>query len=241
MFSDRRLDGIERDRELFFKRAKTGSYRHRKTGEMIAHDPATGGAQKDRFWNHKNRPQWARKLYERYVQQELSDFALVKSKNPEPKIGPKLKRATPEYEAQRVAIERLVMDMRAVQREIEVIEKELIAVVNSPEPQIKVIHAVKGRSDARWSEFEHAILDIGQREYNLSFVTLSPAINAIEPRFSELADTLKQQGRGVGELARMLAEQLTKAELEHERDRALHAGLNEPESRTEEVPDGPEL
>jgi hypothetical protein len=129
MFSDRKLDGFERDRELFFKRAKTGCYKHRKTGEMIAHDPATGGSAKDRFWNSKDRPKWARELYETHVQKEIPDFKLVRSSNPEPKIGPKLKGRTEwekDYEIKRAATESSVIKIRALKSEMLAIETELV-------------------------------------------------------------------------------------------------------------------
>ena len=129
MFSDRKLDGVERDRALFFKRAKTGFYKHRKTGEMIAHDPATGGTAKDRFWNSKDRPKWARQLYEAHVQKEIPDFKLVRSSNPEPKIGPKLKGRTEwekDYEIKRAATESSVIQIRALKSEMLAVETELV-------------------------------------------------------------------------------------------------------------------
>lgn len=138
MFSDRKLDGFERDRELFFKRAKTGCYKHRKTGEMIAHDPSTGGATKDRFWNSKERPKWARQLFEKHVQKDIPDFKLVRSTNPEPKIGPKLKGRTKweqDYEIRRSATESSVIQIRALKSEMLAVETELVEALKE---QLKV-------------------------------------------------------------------------------------------------------
>ena len=83
---------------------------------MIQQDPSKGGAAKDRFWNSKDRPKWARTLYEAHVKKEIPGFRLTRSANPEPKIGPRLSGRTArdkKYEIERAAVESIVIKMRA--------------------------------------------------------------------------------------------------------------------------------
>lgn len=65
MFSDRKLDGIERDPEIFFKRANK-KY------------PKTGGAAKDRKWNSKYMYRRERKNWENILNAELEKHGLEK-------------------------------------------------------------------------------------------------------------------------------------------------------------------
>lgn len=88
MFSERRLDGIERDREQFFRRANS------KT-------PEKGGTAKDRQWNDRQHIQALRRGYEGHA--KAHGIALDLRSNlaqgltrPEPKIGPQRKRSTPD-------------------------------------------------------------------------------------------------------------------------------------------------
>lgn len=88
MFSERRLDGIARDREQFFRRANS------KT-------PEKGGTAKDRQWNDRQHIQALRRGYEGHA--KAHGIALDLRSNlaqgltrPEPKIGPQRKRSAPD-------------------------------------------------------------------------------------------------------------------------------------------------
>lgn len=218
MFSDRRLDGFERNRELFFKRAKSGSYRHRKTGQLVLHDPATGGTQKDRFWNHKGRPKWARGLFESHVQRELPEFTLSKSKNPEPKIGPKVKKAGEEREEQRRTVEATVIKMRALRRELEAVNLELTEFQNAPLVALLMdprdVPHLDTQSFPTWTDFKCAFLSIAQRDSQLNETSLVAALEVCERRFAELTTLLVEHGKTVEELAALLIEQMTKDGIE---------------------------
>ena len=80
MFSERKLDGIERGREQFFKRANTKN-------------PERGGVAKDRSWNDRSRVQELRRGYEAHAKTHGVDLDLRSNKAQglgpaEPKIGP---------------------------------------------------------------------------------------------------------------------------------------------------------
>lgn len=97
MFSERVMDGIERDQEHFFKRA-AAAYRDRKTKELHQVDPAKGGAAKDRTWNDRGKVQELRGGYSAYAKQHGIDLDLRSNKaqglgDPEPKVGPDHPRA----------------------------------------------------------------------------------------------------------------------------------------------------
>ncbi|MGZ5198780.1 MAG: hypothetical protein ACXWC4_03335 [Telluria sp.] len=212
MFSDRRLDGVERTRELFFTRAKTGSYRHRATGQLVQHDPSTGGTAKDRFWNHRSRPKWARDLYEQHVQREMPGFRLTKSLSPEPKIGPHVRKAGREHEVQRQAIESVVIEMRSLRHQIEIIESALEA---TPDTQLYEKSDLSNgpRHDLRWPEFERSLMDIGRVEFGISWILLDKVLKSFKRRFTEVADAMEQRGEGIVHLARLIAAELNNAEL----------------------------
>ncbi len=125
MFSTRTMDGHERDKETFFKRANTGSYYHRASGERRPHDPAKGGAKKSDYWNSREAVRDHRARFEQHVQRVAPDFKLERSEAPEQKIGPSLKKAGPEYEKQRQ--ERLdnVSELRAAKAERRDIDAEI--------------------------------------------------------------------------------------------------------------------
>lgn len=241
MFSDREIDGLPRDKALFFKRAKTGTYRHRVTGELIAHNPATGGAKKDRFWNHKSRPKWARKLYEKLVRLEIPDFQLTRSDNPEPKIGPKLKKAGREYEAQRQVIEAIVAEIRALRREREVVSHEIDEQIGAPENTARPKKNRSGKDDPRWADFEQAFREIGSGQYGLSVLDILPNLEPIAPKFTELADQMQQRGHGVDQLAGLFAEQLSKLLIQEELKRS-EPGVDSPSPDTPTTdPERPEI
>lgn len=240
MFSDRRLDHFERDRELFFKRAKSGSYRHRKTGQLVSHDPTTGGTQKDRFWNHKGRPKWARGLFESHVQRELPEFKLSKSKNPEPKIGPKVKKAGEEREEQRRAVEATVLKMRALRRALEAVDLDLIEFQNASPVAAPVAprhapHLDKQRVPT-WTDFERAFLSIARRDFQLNETSLTATLEVCERRFTELITLVVEHGKTVEELAALLIEQMTKDGVEAAPDGSSTNAQEDPNPRA--MPDG---
>lgn len=116
MFSTRELDGVERDRATFFKRAAS-AYRDRKTKELVPADPAKGGAKKSDYWNSPKGVEDTRARFERHVQRDVPGFKLTKSDAPEMKIGPKLKKAGPEYEQQRAERAQSVRQLRGMKAE----------------------------------------------------------------------------------------------------------------------------
>jgi len=211
MFSDRKLDGIDRTREQFFTRAKTGSYRHRRTGELIAHDPATGGAAKDRFWNHRSRPKWARELYAQHVQRDIPTFQLARSASPEPKIGPVVKKGGRKHANERRAIESLVHEMRALRAEIELIDADL-APSQPATNSGGTAKAVPDLAARRWQEFKVAFELLGASEFGLSRTTIDLALAGCEDLFQKVADAIQDRGEGMEDLARMLIVEMRKNE-----------------------------
>jgi len=128
MFSDRKLDGIERGREQFFKRAAS-RYKDAHTGEMREGDPAKGGAAKDRKWNDRNQVQAVRDLWEEFGKARGFNMDLrsnaAKGLGPaEPKLGPAHARAgsNPAREARKIQIKWL-REARTVRTELAAIDK----------------------------------------------------------------------------------------------------------------------
>lgn len=129
MFSERKLDGIERDREHFFKRA-AAPYRHRVTKEMMPADPAKGGAIKDRKWNDRDQVQVVRDSWQEYAKAHGIDLDLRSNAAkglgvPEPKIGPEHPRAgaNPARQARMAEMERL-RAVRAIKAELHAINHQ---------------------------------------------------------------------------------------------------------------------
>jgi hypothetical protein len=114
MFSDRKLDGIERNNNLFFRRANS---KH----------PQQGGTKKDRVWNAREQIQKVRESYAQYVREEcgLKSFDMNSSETPEPKIGPALKGASLNYHQKRKQRLSDVMEIREARREISILSKEI--------------------------------------------------------------------------------------------------------------------
>lgn len=123
MFSTREMDGYKRDRETFFKRANTGTYK--RDGKTYQHAPGSGGARKAAFWNSRDSVKHVRAAFERHVQRVEPGFKLERSDAPEPKIGPKLKKAGPEYEQQREERAAVVAELREAKRERRDIDAEI--------------------------------------------------------------------------------------------------------------------
>ena len=124
MFSTRTMDGHSRDKETFFKRA-AAPYRDRKTKELIQPEPSRGGAKKSAYWDSQIAVHEHRARFERHVQRVAPEFKLERSDAPEQKIGPKLMRAGPEYERQRVDRSENVTELREAKRERRDIDAEI--------------------------------------------------------------------------------------------------------------------
>jgi hypothetical protein len=122
MFSDRQLDGVDRPREMFFKRAAS-RYRNRKTGEMQSNPPERGGAKKSKDWNKREKIQMLRDAFEKHIQRVVRTFRLTKAITPEPKIGPVLLRAGHRYEERRATRAQSVDALRAKRREDDAIRR----------------------------------------------------------------------------------------------------------------------
>lgn len=153
MFSDRKLDGIERDREQFFKRA-AAPYRHRVTKELIPADPAKGGAGKDRKWNDRAQVQAVRDGWQAHAKAQGFDLDLRSNaakglEAPEPKLGPQHPRAGEDLarEQRKTEVERL--------REVRAVKSELHE-INHQEKQ----HARSSRDNARHHQPATAIAEM---------------------------------------------------------------------------------
>lgn len=127
MFSTRTMDGFDRPKERFFKRANTGTYMVTVKGkkETRPHEPGSGGAKKSELWNSRQAVPHARGLFERHVQMVAPEFKLGRSAAPEPKIGPELKRAGQKYEEDREIRVSKVYEIRAAKRELAALDKEI--------------------------------------------------------------------------------------------------------------------
>lgn len=122
MFSERRLDGIARTREQFFKRANS---KH----------PERGGCAKDRLWNDREHIQRLRRGYEAHatahgIALDLRSNLAQGLAEPEPKIGPQRKRSAPDLNREeRAASVKRLRGIRAeaaqVRAELTTTEKEL--------------------------------------------------------------------------------------------------------------------
>jgi hypothetical protein len=149
MFSTRTMDGNERSKEDFFKRAAS-AYRHPKTKELVQRDPASGGAPKSKYWNSRDSTEKTREKFERHVQRAAPDFKLTRSDAPEPKVGPAMKKAGKEYEAGRQ--ERLsdVDELRKLKMVRGIVDKE----IEKEQAREKEVEKPKSRSDDLWAQLE---------------------------------------------------------------------------------------
>lgn len=105
MFSDRQLDGIERLADQFFRRAN-------------GKQPERGGCKKDRAWNDRQRVKLVRDQYAEFVRTEcaIADFNMDASPNPEPKIGPDMKRVPVWFGKRRADTLARVQEMRITRK-----------------------------------------------------------------------------------------------------------------------------
>jgi len=230
MFSTREMDGCDRPRELFFKRAKTGSYRHSKTKELVPHDPATGGAKKSEFWKSRTAVDFVRAEFERHVQRVAPDFRLARSDAPEPKIGPVLKRAGPNYDRQRRAAEVVVQAVRDLRRQIASIDGEMNALTATGAEH------KDDRSQTRWADFERMVLDIGQRDYNVQFGLLTAALSAFASKFEKIASLMVVRGGDDVALARLVVSKLAEQEIACQLARVSRCVDVQPEDQESEGP-----
>src|ERR1035438_8602130 len=84
IFSERKLDGIERNAEQFFKRAN-------------AKEPEKGGTAKDRTWNEREKVQQIRESWEQHYNRHSPELVSCRSlkeqgiaREPERHLGPKM-------------------------------------------------------------------------------------------------------------------------------------------------------
>src|ERR1035437_502727 len=122
MFTERRLDGYDRSREQFFKRANK------------AH-PDRGGCAKDRGWNDRQTIQTLRREYEKHakahgVELDLRSNLAQGLSRPEPKIGPdKMRRDPDQYrDARKAEVDNIRNNRKVIAQakaELSATEKEL--------------------------------------------------------------------------------------------------------------------
>lgn len=124
MFSTRTMDGHDRSKEDFFKRAAS-AYRNPKTKELVQRDPASGGAAKSKYWNSRESIDKTREKFELHVQRVAPDFKMTRSDAPEPKMGPVLKNAGKEYQDKRNEREADVAHLRSLKMVRGIVDKEI--------------------------------------------------------------------------------------------------------------------
>ena len=161
MFCDRTLDGIERSREQFFKRA-AAPYRDRKTKEMVAPDPSKGGAAKAKEWQGRDKVFQVRESWERHYNNAVifTDFQVsCKSlkaqgidRQPERHLGPKMARLKSweagkivEARSDRQELEEIEREINRLSREIEATPQDIVVppqpekTGTSPTPETKTV------------------------------------------------------------------------------------------------------
>ena len=129
MFSERKLDGVERSREQFFKRV-AAPYRDQRTKLMMPADPSRGGAGKEKQWNKKEQVQIVRDGWQEFARQHgiTLDLRSNQAKGlgaPEPKLGPEHPRSglDPRREARKEEIDRL-RQIREIEKELRIINQQ---------------------------------------------------------------------------------------------------------------------
>lgn len=143
IFSERKLDGIERDKEQFFKRAN-------------AKEPEKGGCAKDRKWNDRNKVQAVREAWEHHHNKAVEwDVDMVSCKSlkaqgvdrePESHLGPKMTRS---LEAEKIKeTRRNTQELQQINREMQSLTKEIEAEQQvKPTPQDIVIEPQPPKAD----------------------------------------------------------------------------------------------
>ncbi len=112
------------------------------------------------------------------------------------------------------AARKLARTRTHAEESLQELERQLLELRNEQETDEITKSTGQGKNDPRWAEFERDLLHVGQFQFGLGFTDIASALRETEGRFIELADALNQQGKGVGELARLVAEQLAKYEQE---------------------------
>jgi len=121
MFSTRTMDGHDREPKHFFQNAA----RRKNGAELTPEQVAKGGARKSEYWNDRKSVKGTRATFERNVQRVAPEFKLKRSEAPEPKIGPELKHAPPQYEEGREQRVAGVSELRAAKRQRAELDKEI--------------------------------------------------------------------------------------------------------------------
>ncbi len=146
IFSERKLDGINRGKAQFFKRAN-------------AKEPAKGGTAKDRAWNDRDKVQVVREAWERHYNKAVSFQELQVSckslkaqgidRDPEPKLGPKgihspAADRVKETRKNRDDLQTINRQIRDLSREIETAKVEQVQPV-----QVQKSNPVIAKSDVQ--------------------------------------------------------------------------------------------
>jgi hypothetical protein len=136
MFSERRLDGVERNEVQFFARANKKN-------------PELGGTAKDRMWNDRAQIQFVRDVFQHHalkcgVEIDLRSNAKQGLGEPEPKIGPKHKREAKIQTDARKARKAKVADLRFARRQHDVTMP--VPATESPVEALKAVETSKSTS-----------------------------------------------------------------------------------------------
>jgi hypothetical protein len=185
VFSERIVDGIERDRDQFFKRA-AAPYRDRVTKEMKDGDPLKGGAKKDLSWHSRDKIIEVREAWERHHNKGVFDVDQVSCKSlkaqgidrePEQHLGHALARTS--------AADHVIGRRKDVER-LKLVGRELAAAVGANKRKLA---AEKAESD-RWFAEQTAIMK--ERNAKIAAQVQQPVVSELPPTPSEALPPLIQ-------------------------------------------------
>lgn len=184
MFSERALDGIERERDQFFRRANPKA-------------PEKGGAAKDRAWNDRGAVQMVRDRYAEHagrhgVAIDMRSNEAQGLDAPEPKIGPKAKERLRMVNA-RAAV---VAGIRAERQAEQHAESELAA-VRAEIAKVELEHKAKEKAKPKLPPLLEKLLARFRAEGNeLAEVKPAQAGKRYTGQIVELTDTEAAQALG---------------------------------------------
>jgi hypothetical protein len=171
IFSERKLDGIERNPEQFFKRAN-------------AKEPEKGGTAKDRTWNEREKVQQIREAWEEhyncYSPEQVSCRSLKEQgidREPERHLGPKMARPDAPEAGKVMETREDLKNLAKIEREMVKLSREIeTAKLNQAKQPPQVMTASDMLNEAR---------------------TYSKTLEALDTARSEALHELKEQKEGL--------------------------------------------